>query len=216
MRSGISGVLAFFLLLAASWAQVSTSRIEGTITDKTGAVVADASVKITNEDTGITFEIKTSSSGSYTVPSVRPGNYSVSVSHEGFGTFTSQHNVLSVGQPLVVNATLEVGGATQVVQVESSYQRIETANAAISDVVTENQVKNLPLNGRNPLSLLTLEPGVVQRSFNGAGSGTHVFGSRDRSHNVTVDGIDANESTVPNPQSNIQRLNPDNETVARM
>src|SRR5262249_4370301 len=109
-----------------------------------------------------------------------------------------------------VNATLEVGGATQVVQVESSYQRIETANAAISDVVTENQVKNLPLNGRNPLTLLTLEPGVVQRTANGAGSGTHVFGSRDRSHNVTVDGIDANESTVPNPQSNIQRLNPDN------
>jgi len=210
MRFRISGILPFFLLLAASWAQVSTSRIEGTITDKTGAVVPDASVKIANEDTGISYEAKTSSSGSYTIPSLRPGVYSVTVAHEGFGTFTSQHNVLSVGQPLVVNATLEVGGATQVVQVESSYQRIETANAAISDIVTENQVKNLPLNGRNPLSLLTLEPGVVQRSFNGAGSGTHVFGSRDRSHNVTVDGIDANESTVPNPQANIQRLNPDN------
>jgi len=210
MRSWISGFIAVFLLLTATWAQVGTSRIEGTITDKTGAVVPDASVKITNEDTGISYEAKTSSSGTYTVPSLRTGNYSVAISHEGFGTFTSQHNVLSVGQPLVVNATLEVGGATQVVQVESSYQRIETANAAISDVVTENQVKNLPLNGRNPLSLLTLEPGVVQRTANGAGSGTHVFGSRDRSHNVTVDGIDANESTVPNPQSNIQRLNPDN------
>src|SRR5690348_8359700 len=137
MRSRISGLLAFFLLLAASWAQVSTSRIEGTITDKTGAVVPDASVKIANEDTGISYEAKTSSSGTYTIPSLRPGVYSVTVAHEGFGTFTSQHNVLSVGQPLVVNATLEVGGATQVVQVESSYQRIETANAAISDIVTE-------------------------------------------------------------------------------
>src|SRR5437879_1085376 len=72
------------------------------------------------------------------------------------------------------------------------------------------QVQDLPLNGRNPLSRLTLEPGVVQRTTNGAGSGTHVFGSRDRAHNVTIDGIDANESTVPNPQGNIQRLNPDN------
>ena len=210
MRSRISGMLVVFLLLSASWAQVSTSRVEGTITDKTGAVVPDASVKVTNEDTGISHEVKTSSSGNYAVPYLTPGQYTVTVAHEGFGTFSSQHNVLSVGQPLTLNATLEVGGATQVVQVESSYQRIETASAAISDVVTENQVKNLPLNGRNPLALLTLEPGVVQRTFNGAGSGTHVFGSRDRSHNVTVDGIDANESTVPNPQSNIQRLNPDN------
>src|SRR5437762_14347551 len=106
MRSRVSGILAFCLLLAASWAQVSTSRIEGTVADKTGAVVPDASVKIINEDTGISFEVKTSSSGSYTVPSVRPGNYSISVSHEGFGTFTNQHNVLSVGQPLTLNATL--------------------------------------------------------------------------------------------------------------
>jgi len=110
MRSRISGVFALLMLLTASWAQVSTSRIEGTITDKTGAVVSDASVKITNEDTGISYEARTSSSGTYTVPSLRPGVYSITVGHEGFGTFTSQHNVLSVGQPLVVNATLEVGG----------------------------------------------------------------------------------------------------------
>src|SRR5437879_11164466 len=71
------------------------------------------------------------------------------------------------------------------------------------------QVQDLPLNGRNPLALLTLEPGVVQRTTNGTGSGTHVNGSRDRSHNVTIDGIDANESSVPNPQSNVYRLNPD-------
>src|SRR6267378_4736104 len=86
----------------------------------------------------------------------------------------------------------------------------EINNATVSDIMDTKQVQDLPLNGRNPLSLLTLEPGVVQRTTNGAGSGTHVFGSRDRSHNVTIDGIDANESTVPNPQANIQRLNPDN------
>lgn len=210
MRLRIAGIFSLFLLLAASWAQVSTSRIEGTVTDKTGAVLPDALVKVTNEGTGISYENKTTSSGSYIVPSLTPGLYTITVSHEGFGTFTSQHNTLSVGLPLVVNAIMTVGGGTQVVQVESSYQRIETTNAAVSDIVTENQVKSLPLNGRNPLSLLALEPGVVQRTTNGAGSGTHVFGSRDRAHNVTVDGIDANESTVPNPQGNIQRLNPDN------
>jgi len=210
MRARILGILAFCLLLGSAWGQVSTSRIEGTVQDKTGAVVPDASVKVMNEGTGVSYDAKTSSSGTWVVPALTPGQYTVSVSHAGFQTTTSQHNVLSVGAPLVVNSTMLVGGTTEVVQVESSYQRIETTNATVSDVMTTQQVQNLPLNGRNPLSLLTLEPGVTQRPTSASGSGTHVFGSRDRSHNVTIDGIDANESTVPNPQSNIQRLNPDN------
>ena len=210
MKSRISGIVLLLVLVGAALAQVSTSRIEGTVLDKTGAVVPDASVKVVNEGTGVSYDAKTSSSGTYTVPSLTPGQYSVTVGHPGFETFTSQHNVLSVGVPLVVNATLVVGGTTQVVEVQSSYQRIESTNATISDVMTTQEVQNLPLNGRNPLGLLTLEPGVVQRSTQAAGSGTHVFGSRDRAHNVTIDGIDANESTVPNPQSNIQRLTPDN------
>ncbi|HWC18446.1 MAG TPA: carboxypeptidase-like regulatory domain-containing protein, partial [Terriglobales bacterium] len=210
MRERISGIVAFCLLLASAWAQVSTSRIEGTVQDKSGAVVPDALVKVMNEGTGVSYDARTTSSGNWVVPSLTPGQYTVSVSHPGFQTTTSQHNVLSVGAPLVVNSTLLVGGTTEVVQVESSYQRIETTNATVSDVMTTQQVQNLPLNGRNPLSLLTLEPGVTQRPTSASGSGTHVFGSRDRSHNVTIDGIDANESTVPNPQSNIQRLNPDN------
>ena len=210
MKSGISGVVLFFLLTSATWAQVSTSRIEGTVTDKSGAVVPNAAVRVTNEGTGLSYDVKTSTSGTYTVPSLVPGQYSVTVTSPGFETYKSGHNVLSVGEPLVVNATLSVGGETQVVQVESSYQRIDTTNATVSDVMTTEQVKELPLNGRNPLSLLTLEPGVTQRPNSASGSGTHVFGSRDRAHNVTIDGIDANESTVPNPQTNLQRLNPDN------
>src|SRR5215472_14121179 len=204
-------VIALVCLLAGSaWPQVSTSRIEGTVVDATNAVVADASVKVTNEDTGVSYDVKTGSTGTYTVPSLTPGPYTVKVTHQGFDTFTSTHNALSIGAPLVVNVTLKVGTTTEVVEVQGSYQRIETTNATVSDVMTPQQVKELPLNGRNPLNLLSLEPGVTQRTTQSAGSGTHVFGSRDRSHNVTIDGIDANESTVPNPQSNIQRLNPDN------
>ena len=185
--------VAIVCLLATSLcAQVSTSRVEGTITDPSGAVVADAAVTVTNEATGVKYETRSGSSGIWAVPSLPPGSYSVIVSRQGFQTFTSKGNVLTVGVPLVVNASLRVGAAGQVVEVEANYQRIETTNAVIGDVMTEKQVKNLPLNGRNPLTLLTLEPGVVQRTAGSAGSGTHVFGSRDRSHNVTVDGIDAN------------------------
>src|SRR5262249_12568469 len=85
-----------------------------------------------------------------------------------------------------------------------------TANATIGNVVEQKAIETLPLNGRNPLTLLLLEPGVVQRSSGAAGSGVHVNGARDRAYNVTIDGIEANESSVPNPVSNLYRLNPDN------
>src|SRR5437870_2565229 len=200
------------VLLAASLcvAQVSTSRITGSVQGSSGAAVPGAKVVAKNEGTGVTHETKTTSAGDYTLSALPPGLYTITVTQTGFRTFNSVNNVLTVGAPLVVDAKLDVGAVTQTVQVESSYERIETTSAAVSDVMTEKQVRNLPLNGRNPLTLLTLEPGVVQRTTNGAGSDTHVFGSRDRAHNVTIDGIDANESTVPNPQSNIQRLTPDN------
>jgi hypothetical protein len=192
-------------------AQVGTSSITGAVTDASGAAVAGAKVEAKNEETGLVFNQNTTSSGNYSFASLTPGSYSITVTLSGFQTFRSVHNILTVGTPLVVDVTLRVGTVSQTVEVvESNYQRLETSNATVSDVMDTKQVQNLPLNGRNPLSLLTLEPGVVQRTTNGAGSGTHVFGSRDRSHNVTIDGIDANESTVPNPQSNIQRLNPDN------
>ncbi len=204
-------VVVVFLGVPVVSAQVSTSSINGVVTDASGAVVANAKVQAKNEDTGVVFEGATTSAGTYSFASLTPGRYSITVTVAGFQTYTSVHNILTVGTPLVVDVSLRVGTVGQTVEVvESNYQRLETSNATVSDVLDTKQIQNLPLNGRNPLSLLTLEPGVVQRSTNGAGSDTHVFGSRDRAHNVTIDGIDANESTVPNPQGNIQRLNPDN------
>ncbi len=210
-------LLAYFIVVilllppVSLWAQVSTSSITGVVTDASGAVVASAKVELKNEDTGAAFNGATTSAGVYSFASLTPGRYTVTVTQPGFQTFSSVHNVLTVGTPLVIDISLKVAAVGQSVQVvESTYQRIETSNATVSDVMDTKQVQDLPLNGRNPLTLLTLEPGVVQRTTQAAGSGTHVFGSRDRSHNVTIDGIDANESTVPNPQSNIQRLNPDN------
>lgn len=201
---------AWLLASAAAWAQVSTSSITGLVTDSSGAVVPGAGVQAKNEDTGVVYESSTTDAGNYSFSSLPPGPYTVTVSKQGFHTFVGVHNVLTVGSPLVVDVSLRVGAASETVQVEGSYQRIDTSNATVSDVVTTEQAVNLPLNGRNPLALLTLEPGVVQRTNGNTGSGTHVFGSRDRSHNVTIDGIDANESTVPNPQSNLQHLQPDN------
>src|SRR5204862_4401252 len=129
---------------------------------------------------------------------------------QGFKTLQKTNNVLEVGIPLTVDIALEVGQVSETVTVQSGLEQLQTANATIGNVVEQKAIEALPLNGRNPLTLLLLEPGVTQRSSGAAGSGVHVNGARDRAYNVTIDGIEANESSVPNPVSNLYRLTPDN------
>jgi hypothetical protein len=195
---------------AAGFGQTSTSRITGTVTDPSGAVVPAASVTAINEATGITYTQVTTEGGLYSFPSLPIGLYTIKVELTGFKTAENKSNVLEINTPLVVNVHLQVGGTNEVVSVIGGYEKLETTSAKIGNIIEQKAIESLPLNGRNPLSLLTLEPGVVQRSYGGAGSGMSVNGSRDRAFNVTIDGIDANESSVPNPMSNMYRLNPDN------
>ncbi len=192
------------------YAQTSTSQISGTVRDNTGAVVPGAAVTLKNESTGITYRQQTTPAGLYSFPSVPVGSYSVVVEMQGFKTAQLIRNEVAVNTPLTLDVTLEVGQLKDVVSVESSAEQLQTANATIGNVVSSKAATELPLNGRNPLTLLVLEPGVIQRSAGGAGSGVHVNGSRDRAYNVTIDGIEANESTVPNPVGNLYRLTPDN------
>ncbi len=204
-------LLALFLFPAATLlAQTATSRITGTVTDPSGAVIPGATVTAINEATGVSNTQVTNESGFYAFASLPLGIYTIKVELQGFKTGQNTGNVLEIGSPIAVNVVLQVGGVNEIVNVEGGYDKLESSSAKIGNVVEQKAIESLPLNGRNPLSLITLEPGVVQRSYGGAGSGLHVNGSRDRAFNVTIDGIDANESSVPNPMSNMYRLNPDN------
>ncbi|MGI8742616.1 MAG: carboxypeptidase regulatory-like domain-containing protein [Bryobacteraceae bacterium] len=203
-------VLLFLCACCLALAQVSTSEITGTVHDSTGAVVPGANVTATNEATGVTYRQTTTNTGLYAFPAMPVGSYTITADITGFKTVKRTGNQLVVGTPLTVDFALEVGQAAEVVNVEATAVAVQTENAAIGNVVSEKAIKDLPLNGRNPLNLLVLEPGVVQRSAGGVGSGISVNGSRDRAFNVTIDGIEANESTVPNPLANLYRLTPDN------
>ena len=202
----------FFCILAAGYlvAQTSTSELSGTVRDNSGGVVPAASVTLTNEQTGGTYRQRTTDSGLYSFPALPVGTYSVTVEAPGFKTASMHKNELAVNTPLTVDIALEVGQLNDVVNVDARVELLQTSNATMGNVVTTKEVTELPLNGRNPLTLLVLEPGVIQRSSGSSGSGIHVNGSRDRAYNVTIDGIEANESTVPNPVSNLYRLTPDN------
>jgi hypothetical protein len=193
-------------------AQTSTSRITGRVFDAKQASVPGATVTITNEATGVSQTQTTTDAGVYAFDALPVGDYTVAVEITGFKKFLKTGNHLEVNNPLTVDVTLEVGQVTEVVTVQGGPEQLQTANATIGNVVEQKAIETLPLNGRNPLTLLLLEPGVVQRSFGGIGSGVHVNGSRDRAYNVTIDGIEANESSVPNPVSNLYRITPDNIT----
>src|SRR5262249_12324775 len=188
-------LLAFAVPL---FAQTSTSQISGTVYDSAGAVIPAAQVSAINEETGVTYRQQTTGSGLYAFPSLPVGKYTIIADVKGFKTTRVSGNILTVDTPLTVDINLEAGGTSEVINVIGIAEKLQTSNATLGNVVEQKEVSEMPLNGRNPLTLLVLEPGVVQRSQGAAGSGVHVNGSRDRAYNVTIDGIDANESTVPN------------------
>src|SRR6516165_9171321 len=204
-------ICLLFALSALAFAQTSTSQITGTVSDASGGVVPGATVTATNAATGVAYRQTTTQAGLYAFPALPAGSYTITVEMKGFKTSRNAGNELVVGTPLAVDVSLAIGETTDVVNVEATAAQVQTESATIGNVVSEKAIKDLPLNGRNPLNLLVLEPGVVQRSGGAGGdSGVHVNGSRDRAFNVTIDGIEANESTVPNPLSNLYRLTPDN------
>src|SRR6266568_1355603 len=157
-------VLIFFLAVSsAAWPQTSTSEITGVVNDSSGARIPGADVTLTNEATGLTYRQQSTQTGVFDFPSIPVGSYTLTAELKGFKTFKKTGNTLQVGTPLSLEATLEVGLATEVITVEARGEVLQTTNAALGNVVERAAIVSLPLNGRNPLTLLVLEPGVVQR-----------------------------------------------------
>lgn len=194
------------LLAPLCWGQTSTSTLTGSVYDNSGAVVAGAIVSAANEATGVTLKQVTNNAGLFAYPSMAIGQYTVSVEMPGFKTARRTGVTLEVNTPLALNISLELGDTHEVVKVEATVEEVNTSNATLGNVVQHQTVVNLPLNGRNPLNLIVLEPGVTQRS----GTTINVNGMRSQAGNVTVDGIEANEASNPTPTNNVFRINPDN------
>lgn len=205
----------FVFLLAGMtvWAQGTTSRIAGTVTDSGGSLIAGATVTAINEGTDIKYATVSGSRGEYTFDSIPIGTYTVRVDAPGFKAFVSKGNVLSIGLPTTVNALLRVGATDQTVEVHGGYDLIQTETSGnFGNVIDSKTLTDLPivgLRGRNPLALVTTVPGVVENGANATGGGVSVHGSRDRAWNYTLDGIDINESSSGGGNSSPTKINPD-------
>jgi len=188
------------------FSQGSSTAFSGSVYDSSGAVVVGANVTALNDATGVPLKQVTNSAGLYSFPSVGVGTYTLTIEMSGFKTVRRTGITLVVGTPAVENITLELGDTREVVKVEASAAPVNTATATLGNVVEHQAVASLPLNGRNPLNLIVLEPGVQQNS----GTTLTVNGTRSMAGNVTIDGIEANEASNPVPTNNVFRINPDN------
>lgn len=212
-KSFLTPIFSFFCLLILSCfalAQGTTSRITGTVTDNTGAVVAGATVTLTNEGTGGVLTATTGDSGTYTFDLLQVGTYQVTVEKSGFKKFSSRGNTISVNQPGTINASLEIGDVSAVVEVQGSVEQVQTSTSGnVGNTIENRSLEAAPIvgsRGRNPLSLMNFQPGVTSA---GTAGGVHIHGSRDRAFNYTLDGIDINESSNGGANFTPLRPNPD-------
>ncbi|MGA2569353.1 MAG: carboxypeptidase-like regulatory domain-containing protein [Terracidiphilus sp.] len=143
--------------------------IGGTVTDPTGAVVASATVTASQPLTGRVTTVTTNKEGAYVFPALLPNAYTLSIAAPGFQVYTQKGIVLQADQALTVSVSLKVGSASQTVSVSADAQQVDTTTGTLSQVIDESRVVDLPLNGRNAASLITLVAGVVDATNEGNG-----------------------------------------------
>jgi ABC-type antimicrobial peptide transport system permease subunit len=160
--------LSAALLIGASGvrlaAQGATGTILGTVTDPSGGAIPDATVRVMNTGTSATQNVTSDAQGRYRVADLPVGSYQVSTEKTGFQAVVHKGITLDPGANVVVDFALVVGQVTQTVTVEGNVTQVETSSSAISTVVEQAQMRDLPLNGRNFEELVLLAPGVVNNN----------------------------------------------------
>ena len=209
-RHALLAVVVLFCSLCPLLYSQANGNFSGTVTDKSGSVIAGAKVTITSQLTGVTRDANTDASGHYVVPLLPVSVYTVHVESQGFQAAEQKDLKLQVNEQREVNFTLNPASVTQTVEVSATEVTVQTTNPTLGQVITEQQVADLPLNGRDFVQLATLTPGTVQETnpnsfFNGGPSsevstrGSYslsVGGSRPQSTDWLLDGNDNNELTA--------------------
>ena len=192
---------ALMLFAYTCFAQVTTATVTGRVVDKSNAVIPDAKITVTNTGTGIQYEKVTDDTGNYTVPSLPPGRYMIEVEKQGFKAIVESNVNLHVQEVAAFNFEMSVGSVTEHVTVEAAAATLETATSTLSALVNQNQMRDLPLNGRDYQQLILLAPGVQpvnqQTSNNNYGRGLSFSsgGIRPEGQAMLLDGTDIQNMT---------------------
>jgi hypothetical protein len=204
--------LSFIVLVSQIWnpsasAQLSSASVTGGVKDASGAVVPGARIVLKNASTGVERAATSNDSGSYNLPAVPPGPYTLQATKTGFATFSSGGFTLVVSQTSTIDITMTVGAVNETVSVQAEGQTLETGSSQLGTVIGSREVTDLPLNGRNFTQLLSLTPGAspISVAQNGSGDRTPttfgsaftfpaVNGQTNRSNFFMVDGLNDENS----------------------
>jgi len=207
-RSGTALLLlAAVVMPAATSAQDATGRIFGTVYDQQGAVIAAAQITVTNTATQVVRAAATDSEGHFQVLALPIGNYAVRAERAGFRTVISAEQKLFINQALRIDIKMEVGTASEKVDVGAEAAPVETVNPTLGQSITGRTLTNMPLNGRDMLDLALLQPGVTESNDDNGGAGNYsIAGGRTDSVTFLLDG-GLNNDLLDN--SNVLDPNPD-------
>src|SRR6266481_6916327 len=203
-QKGLKGLCIVWVLVCLTsgnlaLAQTGTASLRGTVLDKSGAAVAGATVTLSNSEQGFERTVSSSETGAYEFVGLTPGIYSLTVEKENFQKFELNKIQLLVNTPATQTVTLQVGSTAQTVEVSAVAETLNTTDASIGSAFNENQIKQLPLEGRSVPELLSLQAGVVytgNRSDIDKNVDTRsgsVNGARSDQSNLTLDGVDVND-----------------------
>jgi len=196
IRSTAILALLTYASLSAVWGQATTS-LRGIVSDSQGGAVDSANATLQNDQTGFKRSVITDATGAYQFLQVPPGAYTVTIEKPGFSVSTQQGVQLLVNTPATLNVALQLASISSSVNVEAEVVTLNTVDAAIGNAFNQTQVRELPLQTRNVVELLSLQPGVTQTG--------EVLGSRRDQNNITLDGVDANDNQNANPRQRTVR-----------
>jgi hypothetical protein len=194
-RSLWVATLCCIVATAVVFAQTATTSLRGVVKDPSGAVVPGASITLANPATGETYHAVSDAAGFYIFPVVPPAHYLITLNSSGFGTETRTVELL-VDQPATIDFALSVKATTITVAVSAAGQLVNDTDAAIGSSVDNTTIQALPMEGRNPISLLSLQPGVLYIGQDASTADSRqgaVAGGRSDQGNITLDGLDDND-----------------------
>jgi len=207
IREWLISVVALALAGIVVSAQTVGASIQGAITDANGAAVRNAAVEVRNVGTSVTHSAVTNAEGRYRAPLLPPGDYEIRVTASGFQPVLRRGVSLAVGQDAVIDVTLTIGQIENTVTVEGAATPVNTASAALSGLVTKQEIRDLPLNGRSFQQLALLQTGVAAALAAGndpVGGRTpkiSINGARPEQNNFLLDGTDINNVYNKTPGS---------------
>ncbi|HEX6324853.1 MAG TPA: TonB-dependent receptor [Vicinamibacterales bacterium] len=217
MTQNVFRVTAFLvaLLLSTSlaFAQSPTSSLSGVVTDTSGASIPGATVVVKSNATGVSYEAVTAGNGTFSVPALDAGKYSVTITLQGFKTVVLTDVEVNAGVPASVRAELEIGGLTETITVQGGTEIIQTQSATVSTTLSTNQIINLPLTSRNVVDFITFLPGVQTP---GGNRDSIVNGLPQSTINMTVDGLNIQDNHLKTGDGFFARMSPRLDSVEQV